>query len=75
MPSRENCSRGNTVNFLYKSCKKEFTRLHCIIIMVGCIGGGGVLIYVSVRGGAVEQAIIFRIPTPGDGLIFIYSVT
>ena len=30
---------------------------------------GEVLIYFSVRGRAVEQGIIFRIPTPGQGII------
>ena len=34
-------------------------------------GGGGVLIYFSVRGRAAEQGIIFRIPTPGQGIIFV----
>ena len=33
--------------------------------------GGGVLIYFSVRGRAAEQGIIFRIPTPGQGIIFV----
>ena len=33
-------------------------------------GGGGVLIYFSVRR-AAEQGIIFRIPTPGQGIIFV----
>ena len=32
---------------------------------------GGVLIYFSVRGRAAEQGIIFRIPTPGQGIIFV----
>ena len=34
-------------------------------------GGGGVLIYFSVRGRAAEQGIIFRSPTPGQGIIFV----
>ena len=34
-------------------------------------GGGGVLIYFSVRGRAAEQGIIFRVPTPGQGIIFV----
>ena len=34
-------------------------------------GGGGVLIYVSVRGRAAEQSIIFRIPTPEQGISFV----
>ena len=33
--------------------------------------GGGVLIYFSVRGRANEQGIIFRIQTPGQGIIFV----
>ena len=33
--------------------------------------GGGVLIYFSVRGRAAEQGIISRIPTPGQGIIFV----
>ena len=32
---------------------------------------GEVLIYFSVRGRAAEQGIIFRIPTPGQGIIFV----
>ena len=38
-----------------------------------CVGtpGGGVLIYFSVRGRAAGQGIIFRIPTPGQGIIFV----
>ena len=32
---------------------------------------GGVLIYFSVRGRAAEQGIIFRIPTPGQGITFV----
>ena len=35
------------------------------------VGGGGVLIYFSVRGPAAEQGIIFRILTPGQGIIFV----
>ena len=35
------------------------------------IRGGGALIYFSVRGRAAEQGIIFRIPTPGQGIIFV----
>ena len=31
----------------------------------------GVLIYFSVRGRAAEQGIIFRIPTPGQGIVFV----
>ena len=34
-------------------------------------GGGGVLIYFSVRGRAAEQGIIFRILTPEQGIIFV----
>ena len=34
-------------------------------------GGRGALIYFSVRGRAAEQGIIFRIPTPGQGIIFV----
>ena len=34
-------------------------------------GGGGLLIYFSVRGRAAEQGIIFRIPTPGQGIVFV----
>ena len=34
-------------------------------------GGGGILIYFSVRGRAAKQCIIFRIPTPGQGIIFV----
>ena len=34
-------------------------------------GGGGVLIYFSERGRAAEQGIIFRLPTPGQGIIFV----
>ena len=34
-------------------------------------GGGGAFIYFSVRGRAAEQGIIFRIPTPGQGIIFV----
>ena len=37
----------------------------------GRIPGGGVLIYFSVRGRAAGQGIIFRIPTPGQGFIFV----
>ena len=33
-------------------------------------GGGGTHIF-SVRGRAAEQGIIFRIPTPGQGIIFV----
>ena len=33
--------------------------------------GGGILIYFSVRERAAEQGIIFRIPTPGQGIIFV----
>ena len=33
--------------------------------------GGGALIYYSVRGRAAEQGIIFGIPTPGQGIIFV----
>ena len=33
--------------------------------------GGGVLMYLYVRGRAAEQGIIFRIPTPGQGTIFV----
>ena len=33
---------------------------------------GGVLIHFSVRGRASEQGIIFRIPTPGQGIVFVY---
>ena len=29
------------------------------------------LIYFSVRGRAAEQGIIFRIPTPGQGIVFV----
>ena len=36
-----------------------------------CSAPGGVLIYFSVRGRATEQGIIFRIPTPGQGIIFV----
>ena len=32
---------------------------------------GEVLVYISVRGRAVEQGIIFRIPTPGHGIISV----
>ena len=32
---------------------------------------GRVLIYFSVRGRATEQSIIFRFPTPGQGIIFV----
>ena len=32
---------------------------------------GEVLIYFSVQGSAAEQRIIFRIPTPGQGIIFV----
>ena len=32
---------------------------------------GEVLTYFSVRGRAAEQGIIFRIPTPGQGIIFV----
>ena len=35
--------------------------------------GGRVLIYISVRGRATERAIFFRIPTPGQGIIFVKS--
>ena len=35
------------------------------------IPGGGALIYFSVRGRAAEQGTIFRIPTPGQGIIFV----
>ena len=31
----------------------------------------GVLIYFSVQGRAAEQGIIFRILTPGQGIIFV----
>ena len=34
-------------------------------------GGGVLLIYFSLRGRAAEQGIIFRIPTPGQGIIFV----
>ena len=34
-------------------------------------GGRGVLIYFSVWGRAAEQGVIFRIPTPGQGIIFL----
>ena len=33
--------------------------------------GGGGFIYFSVRGRAAEQGIIFRTPTPGQGIIFL----
>ena len=33
--------------------------------------GGRVFIYISVRGSAAEQGIIFRIPTPGQGITFV----
>ena len=40
--------------------------------MCGCIKTQGeVLIYFSVRARAAEQGIIFRIPTPGQGIIFV----
>ena len=32
---------------------------------------GEVLVYFSVRGRAAEQGIIFRIPTPVQGIIFV----
>ena len=32
---------------------------------------GGILIYFSARGRATEQSVIFRIPTPGQGTIFV----
>ena len=35
------------------------------------ISPGEVLIYFSVRGRAAQQGIIFRIPTPGQGIIFV----
>ena len=41
--------------------------------MHGNIPPGEVLIYFSVRGRAAEQGIIFRIPTPGQGIIFVKS--
>ena len=34
-------------------------------------GGVGTHIYFSARGRAAEQGIIFRIPTPGQGIIFV----
>ena len=34
-------------------------------------GGEGVLVYFSVQGRAAEHGIIFRIPTPGQGIIFV----
>ena len=33
--------------------------------------GEGVLIYFSARGRAAEQGVIFRIPTPGQGINFV----
>ena len=33
--------------------------------------GGGVLIYFSIRGRAAGQGIIFRIPTPGQGIFIV----
>ena len=35
------------------------------------LSAGVVLIYFSVRGRAAEQGIIFRIPTLGQGIIFV----
>ena len=40
-------------------------------IDLGQVPGGWVLIYFSVRGRAAEQGIILRIPTPGQGIIFV----
>ena len=37
-------------------------------------GGGGVLIYFSVRGRAAEQGITFRIPNPGQGIIIFVEI-
>ena len=34
-------------------------------------GRGEALIYLSVQGRATEQGIIFRIPTPGQGIVFV----
>ena len=36
-----------------------------------CFARGGALMYFSVRGRAAEQGIIFRIPTPRQGIIFV----
>ena len=33
--------------------------------------GGGLPIYFSLRGRAEEQGVIFSIPTPGQGIIFV----
>ena len=42
------------------------------LILRGFVPGGGVvLIYFSVRGSAAEQGIIFRIPNPEQGIIFV----
>ena len=35
---------------------------------------GGVQIYFAVRRRAAENAIIFKIPTPGQGIIFVVSL-
>ena len=35
------------------------------------LGEGEVIIYFSVRGRAAELGIIFRIPAPGQGIIFV----
>ena len=52
---------------LYHTCHKQTSPNS----LKGNDPGGGVLIYFSVRGRAAGQGIIFRIPTPGQGIIFV----
>ena len=50
----------------------KFEILPTSLALVPRVGAPGeVLIYFSVRGRAAEQGIIFRIPTPGQGIIFV----
>ena len=56
---------------------RKLRRKELRTIVTSCchpLGGGGVLIYFSVQGRAAEQGIIFRIPTPGQGVIFVIFV-
>ena len=50
--------------------KEQFLKSESVQKLPG-FPGGGALIYFSVRGRAAEQGIIFRIPTPGQGIIIV----
>ena len=49
--------------------KRSHIRLYIIPVLTAL--GGGLLMYFSVRGRAAKQGIVFRIRTPGQGIIFV----